>query len=195
MEEWKDIEGYEGLYQVSNYGRVKSLERTIVYKDGRKKVIKEKVLHNFHNELGYCHVMLSKNGKLKRTKVHRLVAKAFIPNPNNYPIINHKDENPSNNIVENLEWCTYYYNTHYGTMIERVKQKLLNRVDLSKKVYQYSMDGELIESFSSTSEVERKYPQFKQKSVSRCCLGGQMLNGKWQTITQYKGYRWSYEPL
>lgn len=91
MEEWKDIEGYEGLYQVSNEGRVKSLYREIAYKDGRKKIIRERILHNFLSDLGYYHVMLSKNGVPRRYKVHRLVAKAFIANPNNLPIINHME--------------------------------------------------------------------------------------------------------
>lgn len=193
METWRDIEGYEGLYQVSNEGRIKSLQREIVYKDGRKKILKEKILHNFLSDLGYCHVMLSKNGVPKRYKVHRLVAKAFIPNPNNLPIINHKDENPKNNSVENLEWCDQKYNVNYGTMIERGREKQLNRKDLSKEVEQYTLDGILIETFKSASEVERKLPQFKATSITRCCRGGQYLNGKWKTINNYKGYIWKYK--
>lgn len=193
MEEWMNIEGYEGLYQVSNEGRVKSLQREIVYKDGRKKVLEEKILRNILSDLGYYHVMLSKDGVPKRYKVHRLVAKAFIPNPNNLPIINHKDENPKNNVVDNLEWCTQGYNVRYGTMIERGRQTQFNREDLSKEVEQYTLDGDLVETFKSASEIERKYPQFKTASVARCCRGGQILNGKWQTITSYKGYMWKYK--
>lgn len=193
MEEWMDIEGYEGLYQVSNEGRVKSLQREIVYKDGRKKILEEKILRNILSDLGYYHVMLSKDGVPKRYKVHRLVAKAFIPNPNNLPIINHKDENPKNNVVDNLEWCTQGYNVRYGTMIERGRQTQFNREDLSKEVEQYTLDGDLVETFKSASEIERKYPQFKTASVARCCRGGQILNGKWQTITSYKGYMWKYK--
>ena len=193
MEEWMDIEGYEGLYQVSNEGRIKSLHREIIYKDGRKKVLEERILHNFLSDLGYYHVMLSKDGVPKRYKVHRLVAKAFIPNPMNLPIINHKDECKTNNVVENLEWCDQNYNIHYGTMIDRGKEKQLNRSDLSKEVEQYNLDGDLVETFKSASEIERKYPQFKTASVARCCRGGQILNGKWQTITSYKGYMWKYK--
>ena len=193
MEEWKDIEGYEGLYQVSNEGRVKSLQREIVYKDGRKKVLEEKILHSFLSDLGYYHVMLSKDGVSRRYKVHRLVAKAFIPNPNNFPIINHKDENPKNNVVDNLEWCTQGYNVRYGTMIERGRLKQQNRADLSKKVLQFNTDGELESEYQSASEVERINPQFKTSSITRCCRGGQILNGKWQNITKYKGYIWRYK--
>ena len=194
MEQWRNIEEYEGLYQVSDEGRVKSLHREIVYKDGRKKVIEERILHNILSDLGYYHVMLSKDGSPKRYKVHRLVAKAFIPNPNNLPIINHKDENPKNNLVENLEWCDQNYNVHYGTMIERGRKKQLNREDKSKPLDKIDMTtGEILESFKSASEVERNNPQFKTSSVSRCCRGGQYLNGKWQTISDYKGFMWKYK--
>ena len=92
---WKDIPGYEGLYQVSNLGEIKSL--------GNGKTRKEKILRLTKDKYGYLYITLSENGKLKKFKVHRLVAMAFIPNPNNYTQINHKDENRSNNRVENLE--------------------------------------------------------------------------------------------
>ena len=193
MEIWKDIEGYEKLYQVSNKGRVKSLEREIVYKDGRKKMLQEKILHLSLNDLGYYHVMLSKNGMPKRYKVHRLVAKAFIPNPSNLPIINHKDENPKNNNTENLEWCDQKYNVNYGTAIERGKSKLQNRSDLSKRVVQFTLDEKFVAEYNSASEVERINPQFKTSSITRCCRGGQILNDKWQTITTYKNFIWRYK--
>lgn len=118
MESWKDIEGYEGVYQVSNEGRVRSL--------GNNKKRKEKTLKPQCDRLGYLTVLLYK-GKPKRLLIHRLVAKAFLPNQNDYPIINHKDENKENNFVfinedgsvdsekSNLEWCTSKYNCNYGT--------------------------------------------------------------------------------
>ena len=104
-EEWRDIIGYEGLYQVSNLGRVKSF---LYYNGTNERIIKPIQLKN-----GYYNISLSKNKINKKEYIHRLVAKAFIPNPNNYPIINHKDENPSNNCVNNLEWCTQKYNMNY----------------------------------------------------------------------------------
>jgi hypothetical protein len=119
MEEWRDIEGYEGLYQISNLGSVKSLFRYRVCKNGSFQPIKERLLSPRTDKDGYKEVLLCNNCKRKCFKIHRLVAQAFISNPNNYPVINHKDENPSNNIVENLEWCTVKYNTNYGTTQER----------------------------------------------------------------------------
>lgn len=118
MEIWKDIKGYEGLYQISNYGNVKSLERVIEDNKGSY-IKKEKILTPTINNRGYYHIGLRNNSKTKYYYVHRLVAEAFIPNPNNYPIINHKDEDKTNNKVDNLEWCTPKYNANYGTAIQR----------------------------------------------------------------------------
>ena len=117
-EEWKDIKGYEGLYQVSNLGRVRSLDTYV--KSGRSatgyRFRKGRILSLRQSDRGYMYVMF---GDRKAFQVHRLVALAFVPNPNNLPIINHKDENPSNNTVTNLEWCSYSYNNTYGTAQER----------------------------------------------------------------------------
>lgn len=117
MEEiWKDIKGFEGLYQVSNIGRIKSLSREAICNSACniKRLTKEKVLANVVSNNGYIFTSLrDSNGNKYTKRVHRLVAEAFIDNPNNYPIINHKDCNRSNNCVENLEWCTYEYNVRY----------------------------------------------------------------------------------
>ena len=118
MEEvWKDIEGYEGLYQVSNLGRVKGINDYMKYKSGR--ILTQYLMDRGK---GYYKVWLYKNTKRKMCYVHRLVAQAFIPNPNNYPDINHKDENSRNNVVENLEWCTEAYNMSYGTLQDRRRE-------------------------------------------------------------------------
>ena len=113
---WKDIPGYEGLYEVSNTGRVRSLNYNGT---GKTKVMKLST-----NKLGYKKVGLCKDGKRKVYFIHRLVALAFIPNPNNYPIINHKDENPSNNAVWNLEWCTQKYNINYGNCRKKISEAI-----------------------------------------------------------------------
>ena len=117
MEEWKDIKGYEGLYQISNKGRVKSL--------GNNKTRKEKILKENKNTDGYSEVTLCKNGKCKKYRVHRLVAEAFIPTSDKSLCVNHKDENKSNNCVENLEWCDRLYNNNYGTRNERLSRKII----------------------------------------------------------------------
>ncbi|ELC8411524.1 NUMOD4 domain-containing protein [Clostridium perfringens] len=113
-EEWRDIKGYEGLYQVSNYGRIKSL----LGWNGKRYVKRTKILAPSSQQLNinYCRsvVKLSKNGERKDYKVHRLVAKAFLDNPNNYDVVNHKDGNPLNNNVENLEWCTQKQNIRHA---------------------------------------------------------------------------------
>lgn len=107
---WKDIKGYEGLYLVSNLGDVYSCLSNKKLKPG--------------SDNGYLKVNLCKNNKVKQFTVHRLVALAFLPNENNYPCVNHKDENPSNNNVNNLEWCTYKYNNNYGSIRERISKTL-----------------------------------------------------------------------
>lgn len=117
---WKDIHGYEGYYQISNLGRVKSVPRWIYYSDGRKYYYQSVLLELNTDHGGYRTVVLTINTNLTTYKVHRLVAEAFIPNPDNLPQVNHKDENKSNNRVDNLEWCDMDYNNHYGTRIERV---------------------------------------------------------------------------
>lgn len=114
MEEeiWKDITGYDKRYQVSSFGRVRKIKN-----DGTVRNLKTTVFG-----FGYAHLNLMLNGKQKSVQVHRLVAEAFVENPNNYPIVNHKDENKLNNHATNLEWCTYSYNINYGTRHERYRQ-------------------------------------------------------------------------
>ena len=111
---WKDIEGYEGSYQISNYGRVKALPRQIPGAYNNREFIKKIT----HDNYGYPIVGLSKNGRSKTFTVHRLVAKAFLPNPHGLKEVNHKDENKENNCSENLEWCTTQYNLTYGHRLD-----------------------------------------------------------------------------
>ena len=127
MEEWKAVVGYEGLYEVSNRGQVRSLDRVVPTRKG-KRFCKGKLLKSTKSKgksgKYYMTVALS-NGAEKTPKtywVHRLVAKAFIPNPDNLTDVNHIDENPSNNCVDNLEWLSHKDNMNYGTLIKRVKE-------------------------------------------------------------------------
>ena len=192
MEEvWKDIEGFEGLYQVSNIGNVKSLVNN-------KGVAREKVLKPTIVSV-YLHVNLYKNKTRKTYNVHRLVAKAFLPNPQNYPCVNHRDENGENNNVENLEWCSYKYNTNYGSRNERagkantnnqnrskaISKALTNNTKISKAVVAFKKD-ELVMVFPSTNEAGRQ--GFDQSNVAACCRNCYMREGN----NVYKGYEWRY---
>ena len=169
-EEWRDIVGYEN-YQVSNMGRVKSLN----YNHTKQ----EKILSQFlNNRIGYLQVVLYKEGKMKTFRVHRLVANAFIENPNNYPMINHKDEDKTNNCVDNLEWCTNSYNQKYGNCPKKIAEKL------SKLVYQYTKDRTLIAIWQSTMECSRQ--GFDGGHIAACCRGERKT---------HKGYIWSYTEL
>ena len=171
MEIWKDIIGYESFYQVSNLGRVKSLNYNHT---GKEEILKEGWVH--YKNGGYRSVNLCKNGKRKTHLVHRLVAEAFIPNPDNLPCINHKDENPSNNCVNNLEWCTQEYNINYGSRNKKVSKKL------SKPLLQLTKDLQLIKLWESASEVE-KNTGFLNQNITACCKG--------RIKTAY-GYVWKY---
>ena len=127
---WKDIKGFEGLYQVSNMGEVKSLDRKVIQYNGynySERIYKGKMLKSAISRNGYKRVVLQNVNAKKNCCVHRLVAEAFIPNPNNLLIINHKDENKLNNQVENLEWCTQSYNINYGNRNKKVINKLKNK--------------------------------------------------------------------
>lgn len=174
VEEFRPIEGYEGLYEVSNLGRVRSVDRWVNI-NGGKKFIKGGVLKPRPNKNGYLMVGLYKEGKVKRCYIHRLVAQAFIPNPENLPCVNHKDENPSNPVETNLEWCTQAYNINFGTHTERMIEKK------SKKVQAFNKKGELVFEFPSTQEAERN--GFDHSNISHCCLGKQK--------SAY-GYVWKY---
>ena len=127
-EEWKDIKGYEGQYQVSNLGRVKSLDRMLTYKTKYgvyQHMQYGKVLTPCFDTRGYPYVRLfDLNGKTKSVTIHRLVGLAFIPNPDNLPCLNHKDEIKTNNSVDNLEWCTHLYNNLYGTHLDKISHAL-----------------------------------------------------------------------
>lgn len=182
---YRDIIGYEGLYQISNFGNVKSLER--ITSDGRR--IKERFLNFTNTKDGYFRVILCKNKISKAFLVHRLVAQAFIPNTNNLPQINHKDENHINNNVNNLEWCTAKYNSNYGTKIDRGRSTMINTMSNKvNNVYQYDLDYNLIKIWSSCAECGRN--GFTTCCVNDCC------NNKYGKLKNvYRGYIWSYKPI
>lgn len=189
MEIWKDIKGYEGLYQVSNEGRVKSLNYR---RTGREELLKPQT-----DSWGYLYVNLFKEGKKKCPKVHQLVAQVFIPNPLGLPQVNHKDENKLNNTVwvnedgtvdlekSNLEWCTNEYNQNYGTRNQRIAGANTNG-KRSKRVYQRTLNKILVKIWASVAECGRN--GFSHTAVSDCCNNKYMREGN----NIYKDYIWEY---
>ena len=145
MEEWKSISGYEGRYQVSNLGNIRSL-------------ISNKILKPRVDKDGYLKVILYSEDKSRREyRLHRLVAETFIPNPNDLPQVNHIDENKTNNSVSNLEWCTSKQNANHGTRNDRIVPYLIdNGVKSAKAVQQYNKNGTFIKTWDSLRSVERE---------------------------------------
>ena len=165
---WKPIEGYNGLYQVSNMGRVKSL--------GNNKTRKEKILKLHSDKDGYLKVQLHKEGKKKNYLIHRLVAQAFIDNPNNLPQVNHKDEDKTNNCAENLEYCDSSYNTNFGTRNERIVKAN------SIPILQFTKSGEFVKKWNNAKEVERDL-EISSSNIYKCCKG---------KLKSIGGYEWGY---
>ena len=164
---WRDIKNYEGLYQISNLGNVKNFKNN-------------KIINGYYDKDGYKRICLYKkeNNEKKRYYpfIHRLVAQSFIPNPNNYPVINHKNEIKDDNVVSNLEWCTIKYNNNYGNRINKIKEKK------RKKVAQYSLDMKLIKVFNSITEASKEVNS-NTSNICRCCKGN---------LKTIKGYIWKY---
>lgn len=171
MEVWKDIIGYEGFYQVNNYGNVRSLDRI----DCRGRFRKGRQCKKIPTEDGYYKVGLCKNGVEKRYLIHRLVAIHFIDNPQSLECVNHKDENKINNCVDNLEWCTREYNNNYGARNKRIAQTQSIRtamIDIKT--------GEVLMVFDS-AHIAAKYVNGDESNICKC------RNGKQKTAY---GYRW-----
>lgn len=164
---WKDIKGYEGLYQVSNMGQVKSLPRYTT---------KGKILVSVKDKDGYLRVCLSKDNRHKSYYVHRLVAEAFIPNPDNLPEINHKDCNPGNDKIENLEYCDRSYNVNYSNRNKIVSDRL------SKPVIQMTLDGVIIAIWPSIKQAAKN--GFDASNICNCCIGKRKTHA---------GFIWRYQ--
>lgn len=180
-EEFRDIEGYEGLYQVSNYGRVKTLK----YNDGIKKHEVTKILKQCVNISGYFILNLSN----KSVRVHRIVASTFLPNDNNYRCVNHIDGNKLNNKAENLEWCTSSHNNYEAYRLGLKKGALKGKLgkDYPKKIYIIGMykNNVLIEKFYGSGEVKRKY-NYHPIAIINCCKGKykKMYGYEWKFINE-----------
>lgn len=179
FEVWLPVKGYEGLYEVSNYGRVKSLDR---YASNGKSIIlyKGKILSNLIGSDQYYHVHLYKDGKRKPFLVHRLVADAFLSNDNNKREVNHIDENKLNNCVWNLEWVTSSENANYGTRNKRALETKKQN-GLFKKVQMLSLDGLFIMEFDSITDAAA-YVNGKKSNIWFCCnnKAKKAYNYKWR---------------
>ena len=162
LEIWKNIEGYEGKYQISNTGKVKSLKNNLILKQSKDKHL-------------YCRVRLYKKSTGETIGVHRLVAKAFIPNTNNLNVVNHIDENPQNNNIENLEWCTQKYNANYGNaQVKRLKTRI-------KPLIAVDVKTGFIKEFNCINDAVRN--KFYYRFINQCLQGNK---------EKYKGFKWYY---
>lgn len=198
MEEWKDVVGYEGLYQVSNMGRVKSCERLT----RNNHIVKEKIRKPKIDKDGYCCVSLWIDGVSKEQFIHRLVAQSFIPNPDNKPCIDHINTNKTDNRVENLKWCTHKENTnnpisrekflqnrykvegtHRISIYKPTKESIEKMAEKHKKPVGMYKNGLLIKKFNSAADAERENNNYKFMSISAAC------NGRLKT---YRGYEWKF---
>lgn len=164
---WKDIENYEGIYQVSNHGRIYN-------------ILSGRILGCSVSQSGYVRLRLCKNGIQENCNVHRLVAKAFIPNMNNYPIINHKDENKKNNHADNLEWCNHKYNNTYISAIN--KYKTLANQNYTP-VIQFTKDNVFISEYNSVNEAG------ELNNITPCCISS-CLTGHTKSAG---GFIWKYK--
>lgn len=172
---WKDIKDYEGLYQVSNLGRIKRLEHKIPTKLKNQEYItlKERIIKPVKNPNKYTKVYLKGKQKL----IHRLVAEAFLPNPNNYPCINHKNEIKDDNMMDNLEWCSYKYNNNYNNKGDRIAKSKW------KVICQYDTNMNLIKEWASIKEASDNM-NIEHSNIIACCKGRQK--------TSY-GFIWRYK--
>lgn len=182
----KPVVGYEGYYEVDRFGRVFSLDRVVTVVDGNRtyeKPLSGKQMKQSMHDKGYKTVSLTKDGKTKMMFVHRIVAEAFLPNPDNLPMVNHKDEDKTNNFLENLEWCTAAYNRTYGKAVERQAKKLRGRESEKRvAVVCCTLDGKYEEWFPSIAEAA-KIVKGSTSAISKVCKGERKMA---------YGYKWAY---
>lgn len=173
-EEWKDVVGYEGIYKVSNLGRVLSIHRI-----NRGRTFGNKIRSPMVDRRNRYTMMLSKNGKTKVVVLARMVAEAFVKNenPSIYTEVNHLDEDPSNNRADNLEWCTHKYNCNYGTRIQRIKEKQ------NIPVLQYTLDGKFVAEYASM-HIAAEAINADAGHICDSCLGNR---------SYAYGYFWRYK--
>lgn len=185
-EKKRNIKGYEGLYQISRNGVIRSLDKYLPMPNGGEKLVKEKILKPYKNREGYLRVALSKNGKVKHYLIHRLVAEAFIDNPNNLPHIDHINTDRTDNRVENLRWCTHKENMNNSITKTKISNFMIGKKGIkhpsSKIVLQLSKDGELIKKWDCIRDVYR-HLNISVGHIAEVCRGKRKTAG---------GYIWRY---
>lgn len=175
---WKDIEGYEGIYQVSNLGRVRSLDRIVVRKNGYQLPCKGQFVTAVSHKGGYIYVGLTKDGRKRNLKMHRLVAAAFIPNPDQLPEVNHKDEDKTNNRTDNLEWCSRPYNLRW-------KDGHIRRAEKNwRAVQQIDANGNVVATYPSITSAAQAV------GISTKLIGNVCAKRVHQKTAG--GYRWRF---
>ena len=180
MAEWKDIQGYEGLYKVSNLGEVKSLERLEDNGRGSKRKRNERIISiDYHSADGHGRVNLHKNGVSKRYFIHRIVANCFLENDDMLPIINHKDENPYNNNVDNLEWCSWKHNANYGNRNKTISLKTRGENAKNSKV----TEKDVLEIYKMFYEDKKTVKEITElKDVTRSIVNGIIRFTTWKHL-------------
>lgn len=177
-EVWKDVPNYEGIYKASNFGRIKMVKRTLTDSLGKKINKKEHILKPRTGNRYYM-IALYKNGKREDLLLHRLIAQTFIPNPENKPFVNHKDENCFNNCSDNLMWCTQKENMNWGTINERMSKNSKSK----RKVNQYDMDGNFIKQWDCMTDFYKSKGLKLKTGIIECCKGRRQ---------SHMGYKWKY---
>jgi hypothetical protein len=165
------------LYQINNYGRVKSLKRL---QDGRNRIVEDHFINQFDNTQGYKQISLFKNHKKRNYRVHRLVAETFIPNPNNYNVVNHIDGNKLNNNVSNLEWATYKQNTNHAWKIGLCSTEKFKHY--TTKVVQLDKQNNILKIYNSQKEASIDN-NIRKTAINNCLRGINKTSG---------GYKWRY---
>lgn len=173
---WKDIKGYEEYYKISNYGRIYSKERFVKTCGNGRRIVGGRIVNPVKCTNGYLEVQMHIKGKVIIKLLHRAVAEAFLPNPDNLPEVNHKDEDISNNTLQNLEWCTSKYNANYGTRNKRFGQKF------KKPVLQYDLNGNFIKRWDGVIDASKGVGA-RSECIIRCCKNRQETSA---------GYKWEY---
>ena len=185
---WRDIPGFERLYQISNVGGlVKSLDSYVKHFKGGSRIRKGRMMRQPLNHCGYNKINLCKDGKRYYYQTHVLVARAWVPNPYNYPQVNHIDECKTNNNAANLEWCDASYNCNFGTRNKRISDYKQNKNAFNRQpmmVQQLTIDGIVVAEYSSINEVQRM-TGLSESDISKCCRGL-----KRQSVG---GYKWRYK--